>query len=276
MMMKNFILILLALSILIASCGKDDNTPPTPKNIERALIGPEMIVQKRGVEYYVLLRYFKDYTEKDQVTLTVNGQSGTAISEETGSLTGTTMVFKFPALNQTGDVNFKLVIDNGQQGFESERTLRFIDDYTLPIVWNSLQHDYVSKIQWLGSRLKGGGATLLRIAFGEETGFGEYYLTDKWYSLTVHKPFIEGLSGTYLLTFNNTVLQQVKVIHGSPILDPNYNAHDTHLEIMSVPGYNFVSSGQVGNDLVTTYNGGEFTLKVHENEGEVYTVVTKQ
>lgn len=277
--MKSYLLKILVVSIaLFVSCGKSDDGDPVKKTIDRILIAPESIVQKTGVEYYVIGRYFKDYEEKDNVRLTVNGQSGTIIKEEKKELEGTTILFKLPPVNQTGDLTMKLTIDNGQNVVEQESMLRFVADYTLPTVWQSLDRAYRNQMSWIGRRFKSGGSAISIISSGESLNpsVGLYYSKDKLYDQLVHVPFIEGLSGNYLLYFEDSSLKELRIIHGEPIRNPQYSAEESHAEIRTELGATLVSTEERSNYILTTYKKNNFTLSVSENESAVHTLVTKE
>ncbi|TQM52198.1 hypothetical protein BDE36_4001 [Arcticibacter tournemirensis] len=274
-MVRYFTPLLIAYILITVSCGKTENPVPK-KNIERILIAPEMIIQRKGVAFDVAVRYFKDYTDHDKVSLTLNGQTGALQSETSAELEGTTMVFRFQPVGQAGDFPLKVVIDNGQEVVEQQLALRFVNDFTLAGVWNSLQKDYLSTILFRVDRSNEGHVQVNTFRYAEPyTGFGLYFLTSRPALMVQQKPFINGLSGNYVLEFANGVLQNIKISHGEKIVDTDYNPATTRAEIASVDGVTLISEETVGNDKITTYRIQDFKLSLHETPQEVYTIVTR-
>ncbi len=274
-MVKYFTPLLVIYMLFTVSCGKKDD-PVSPKNIERIIIAPEMIIQRKGITFDVAVRYFKDYADHDKVVLTLNGQPGTLQSEASDQLTGTTMVFRFQPVAQAGDFPLKVVIDNSQKVVEQQQVLRFVDDYTLPKVWNSLQKDYLSTIFFREDKDKMGNIQIDGFLYGEPyTNLGNYFLTSRSSIQNAQKPFINGLSGQYTLKFDNGALQEIKVTHGDKSLEMDYSPAATSAEISVAEGTAFVSEENYGSEKVTTYHNQEFNLSLHETSREVYTIVTR-
>ncbi len=235
-----------------------------------------MIIQRKGVPFDVAVRYYKDYTDRDKVSLTLNGQPGALQSETSAEIEGTTMVFRFPPVTQAGDFPLKVVIDNGQQVVEQQLALRFVNDFTLASVWNSLQKDYLSTILFRADRSKEGHVQISVFRYGEPyTVFGLYFLTSRPSLMIQQKPFINGLSGHYALEFANGVLQNIKVTHGEKNVDVSYDPAVTRAEIASVDGVTLISEEIVGSDKITTFRNQDFNLSLHETPQLVYTIVTR-
>src|SRR5690606_34600825 len=151
--MRRYLIQVLALvTILFVSCrDKEDTDTLTPKTIRGISIASENSILKIGTEYYIGVQYIKDYDEKDKVTLTVNNQRGTLIGEyiseyiidQYTDFKQTKLLFKLPPNNQTGDFIVNLVINNGQESLEQIHKLRFITDYDLSTVWQSLDESFI-------------------------------------------------------------------------------------------------------------------------------------
>jgi hypothetical protein len=274
-MIKNTLL-LIVLSILFFACSKTgDNSQATPKRIERIIISPEYLLQPKSSEVYIGVRYFKDYSDKDNITLTLNGQSGTQLSETSEQLLGTNLLFKFNSANQTGDFKIRCVVKNDQNTLEQEQTLRIVNDFSINTVWNSLDKNYSSSFSSIADRLKTTGYTLRPIANSStNVQFGAYYENYAYLNLYVSKSFIPALYGVYTLIYNDLGLQQIKIANGSPDIDQNFSATKFYADVTATYG-NFISQNNTGNGKVTVFKSGTYTLTVTETPALVSTVITK-
>ena len=122
--MKKFILLLfVATSLLLNSCSKEKETPVAAKKIERIILSPEYLLLQKTTDFYVGVRYFKNYTDKDEVTLTVNNTKAVVTSETVETLEGTNLLFRVPGITQTGDYKIKCTVKNDQNSFGSLETM---------------------------------------------------------------------------------------------------------------------------------------------------------
>ncbi len=245
------------------------------KAIPYIMFGPEIPLQKTGEEYYVMVEYPKHYTEKDNVRLTINGQAGVISSEISNNNLKTNMIlFKFPANSQIGDMNAKLVVDNGQKVYEEEKVIRFVSDYTLPTIWQNLDEEYLSQLAFVGRRLIKGGSSVLRIRKPQNTTYDihGYFLNTPSSSSYVFAPFIKGLNGRYELTFAEGKIRSIQVVHTQLSTDPDYRFENTNAELNSE--YEYVS-GDLQNAI---YKKDKFTLqlKARDPRHEIYTLITKE
>ncbi|HMR19895.1 MAG TPA: hypothetical protein PKA53_11410 [Sphingobacterium sp.] len=297
--MRHYLILIWLLSVtLFVSCGdKDKQEPPVPKSIGNIIIAPERFVQKTEVEYYIAVRYGDYYDEGDKVTLTVNGQSGTLVKKERAAFQGTQLLFKLPPSNQTGDLTIKFVIDNGQKIVEQEQKLRFVTDYSLPVVWQSLMdEDYIKSMECLIRIDKQEFGGMVSVScnnrrINNPPGFkipapseemrsyslGRFWLTDYPSNMSVNVPFIPGISGWYIIEFGSA-LQALRIVHGELGVMPGYKAEDTHAEILAELGATFISNDwdSYYGYTIMTYKKGDFILKVHEQGRYIITLITKE
>ena len=75
------------LILLLISCGKSENLQKD-KTIERALMCFEKPVISKSDSIYIGVRYFKNYTETDNISLTINGIAGKAIGPRISEIEG--------------------------------------------------------------------------------------------------------------------------------------------------------------------------------------------
>jgi hypothetical protein len=147
--MKNRICLFIIIFLLLSACGsKKDTLAPAPtKNITRAIIGPELPFQQKTSVFYVGIRYFKDYSANDQVTLSFNGQNGTAQNTYKSDIEGTSILFLFQPTGQAVNGKLKLSIKDGQTTFEKEQNFRVTEDLNLKTVWSALDKTYLYDVK---------------------------------------------------------------------------------------------------------------------------------
>lgn len=268
-------------SVWMTSCGDKADSEPIAKNIQRSLIGPERILQRTGEAYYIAVSYSKDYTDKDQVKLVVDGQEGTLEKEKTEVLTGTSLLFKLPPSQKTGDLTIKLTIDNGQKVYEKEQLLRFVPNYDIATLWENLDSDYYKQFEGKAYRFKDGDfgvAGKVGVDRPQSDGtmdIGIYFLQDLPNDNRLYVPFNPRLNGRYLVTFENSLPKEIRVLHGSSVANQYYSSGETRSEIESIPGIEKISEQDFGNSKEYNYRIGEFMLKLKDSLGETYSVITK-
>jgi|GEM_PF-2042406 len=278
--MKTHSILLILLSILFFSCKK--NTPENPilpiipKTINRIIIAPELFLQPKNTEIYIGLRYFKDYKDQDAVTATLNGQAGTQVSSTSNEIEGYNILFKFPAINQSGDFKFSCTVKNDQNSLSKDLTLRVVNDLSLNTIWNSLDKGYVSSFTAYVDRLKSTGFTLRTITYADQLSpFGLYFDNGGIQNIYVNKSLANNLQGSYFLTFNGNVLQEIKILHGEPIVDATFNKAKLYTDITNVYG-NVVSQTTANNGMkATKYVNGNYSITVYENTSVIYSLITK-
>jgi len=275
--MKKFILLLcVVLSLLLNSCSKEKETPVVAKTIERIILSPEYLLELKTTDFYVGVRYFKNYTDKDDVTLTVNNTKAVVTSETVGNIEGTNLLFRVPGITQAGDYKIKCTVKNDQNLLEKELTIRVVDNFSINTVWNSLDKTYASSFTSYADRLKGSSNYTPRGLTSTDTQvqFGVYVNNLGNLNQYVEKSFIPALQGSYTLIYNALGLQQVKVINGEPNADPSFVVAKFYSDLTTTYG-SFISQTTNSSGKVTVYKNGNYLLTVTETGALVSTVITK-
>jgi hypothetical protein len=271
--MKNLIYLFI-IALVTSACGskKDNPEPAIPKNITRALIGPELPVQQKASAFYVGVRYFKDYSADDQVTLSFNGQNGTAQNTYKSEIEGTNILFLFQPTGQTVNGKLKLSIKNDQTTFEQEQNYRVTEDLNLKTVWNALDKTYRSDVKNQIYRFKTGSFGVDAFQF-EVLGI---YIDDPLILMNQYgKTLIPGLHGRYELSYNGEVLSEIKVNQDNPLSNPSFSSQRIYTNLAAVYG-NPVSRTQQNGIEVTTYGTNEFSLTTYLTPAVMYTIVRKK
>ena len=266
---------LFIIALVFSACGgtKDDPTPTTPKNIIRALICPELPVQQKTSAFYVGVRYFKDYANDDQVTLSFNGQNGVVQNIYKSEIEGTNVLFLFQPTGQAGTGKLKLSIKNDQATFEQEQNFRVTEDLSLKTVWNALDKTYRSEVTNQIYRFTTGSFGLNLIPSTVVLGL---YTDDPSFLINQYgKTLIPGLKGRYELSYVGEVLSEMKVGQGEPQANPTFSSQKIYTEMVAVYG-NPVSRVQQNGVEVTTYGTSEFSLTTYLNPTVMYTIVRKK
>jgi hypothetical protein len=276
--MKKNTLLLALVSILLISCSKktETSTDSTPKKIERIMISPEYLLPIKSKDIFIGIRYFKDYTDKDLVTVTLNNQSGVIVSEEVGTIDGTNLLFKLPAIVQPGDYKIKCSVKNDQNSLETEQVFRIVNDYSINTVWNNLDKNYGLSFTSYINRLKTTGFSLIPIGSSSATAvkFGLYYSNVTYLKNYVDKYFISGLDGSYTLKFNLNELQEIEILNGQPIDDQNFNVPNFYKGLTEIYG-NFFSQSNTAKGKITVFKNGTYAITVTETPALVSTIITK-
>jgi hypothetical protein len=274
--MKRNTLLFIVLSILLIACSKTGENPvANPKKIDRIFISPEYLLQSKSSDVYIGIRYFKDYNDKDNITLTLNGQSGSQLSEESNINEGNNLLFKFAGVNQSGDFKVKCVIKNDQNSLEKELTLRIVNDFTINTVWNNLDKSYASSFSSYADRLRTTGYSLRLITnSGTQVPFGSYFENQGNLNQYVSRSFIPALPGIYTLVYNDLGLQQIKIINGYPIVDQTFSPAKFYADLTTLYG-NLVSQTNTADGKITLFKNGVYSLTVTETPALVSTIITK-
>jgi hypothetical protein len=276
--MKNYIKLILA-ALLFVSCGDKDNsliTPVKKKNLERIIIAPEYMLQLKSKEIYIGLRYFKDYNDKDDISITFNGQSGIQLSEASSAIEGNNLFFKFPALAQTGDFKIKCTVKNDQNSITKELTLRLVDNFDISTVWSSLDKAYATSFVGYADRLKTTNEYTLRTLYntGTTISFGVY--ADNLGNLNqyVTKPFLPALPGAYNLFYEGIDLKEIRIHSGDPTSDQNFSPPKFYADMAAVYG-SPISENNTSSGKITVYNSGNYILTVTETPTLISTSIIK-
>lgn len=266
----------LLLSIIVASCGKKTETPVVQKKIDRIILSPEYLLLLKNTDFYVGARYFKDYTDKDEVSLVVNNTRGVITSETNAAFEGTNLLFRVPGITQAGDYKVKLTVKNDQRSLEKELTLRIVANFDINTVWVSLDKTYSSAFSSYADRFKGSNNYTLRNLTNTDTQvqFGSYVTNLNNLNQYVDKFFITALQGVYTLTYSGSVLQQIKIINGVLNVDPNFVSAKFYEGLTTTYGA-FTSQTNTANGKVTVYKSGNYLITVTETATLVSSVITK-
>ena len=271
--MKTFIrLFIIAFAFSACKGTKDVPAPATPKNITRVFIGPELPVQQKTSVFYVGVRYFKDYSDDDQVTLTFNGQNGTVQNTYKSEIEGTSILFLFQPTGQAVSSKLKLSIKNDQKTFEKEQNFRVAEDLNLKTVWNALDKTYLSDFDRQIDRFKTGTFALNTFS---PTVLGTYLDNTLIPADRYGKTLVPGLQGKYELSYTGDVLFEIKVTQGEPQANAAFSSQKTYTDIAAVYG-NPISRVQQNGFEVTTYGTSEFSLTTYLNQAVMYTIVRKK
>ncbi|RDC57115.1 hypothetical protein DU508_07955 [Pedobacter chinensis] len=277
--MNKHALLLAIASILFFACSKTNENPqsPTviPKKIDRIFISPEYLLQSKSSEVYIGIRYFKDYSDKDNITVTLNGQSGTQLSETSDQNEGNNLLFRFNATNQTGDFKVKCIVKNDQNSLEKELTLRIVNDFSIKTVWNGLDKSYSSSFASYADRLKTTGYTLRAITNSStQVQFGSYFDNLGNLNQYISKFFIPALPGKYTLIYNDLGLEQIKILNGEPSVDQSFVITKFYADLTANYG-NYLSQTTTANGKVTIFKNENYVLTVTETPASVSTIITK-
>lgn len=282
--MKNLTLAVL-LVLFLVSCGKEETMPieikEKEKNILEVRAASEYPLALTSTDNYIGVEYYKDYNEKDIITVSVNNLKASLISEVTekyqlsnDNFTSRTL-FKLPGIAETGDVKINVSIKNNQKTVNVEGTLRFVNDYSLNAVWKNLDRTYISTRYFYINRLKNADIALQQIAFTSANEFflGFYVKNFGNFNTYEDRLFIPGLPGRYAVVYNGNNIQQIKTINGDKIADQNFDITKFYTDLTSIYGAGVVQP-QTNNNKVTIFKSGVFQLTVTETSREVSTIIT--
>lgn len=285
--MKNLTLGFLCLSLfLLTSCGKEETNPIETKEKEKNILevraAAEYLLGLKSTEGYIGVEYYKDYKDKDIITVTINGQEASFISEVIENYQLSTVyftskaLFKLPKITEIGDFKISVSIKNNQNTVKGEGTIRVVNDFSLNTVWNSLDRTYISTRYFYMDRLKNGEFTLQQVAFTSSNEFflGFYLKNFGDFNTYESKLFIPGLDGKYTAIYNGNNIQQIKTINGDKNVDQNFSVTNFYADLTSIYGVG-TTLPQTNNNKVTVFKSGDFTLTVTETASLVSTVITK-
>lgn len=282
--MKNLTLAFLLIFFLV-SCGKEETTPieieEKEKNILELRAASEYPLALTSADNYIGVEYFKDYNEKDIITVSIDNSQAFLISEVTerhqsSNLNFTSRaLFKLPKITETGDFKINVSIKNNQKTVNGEGTLRIVNDYSLSTIWNNLDRAYISTRYFYMDRLKNADFALQQLAFTSANEFFLGFYTKNFGNFNTHesKLFIPGLPGRYTITDNGNNIQQIKTINGDKLVDQNFDVTQFYADLTSIYGAGVVQP-QINNNKVTIFKSGVFQLTVTEAPREVSTIIT--
>lgn len=282
--MKNLILFALIISI-ITSCKRDTVIIPNApkKNISQLVIGTELPMQKKGQEIYVGVQYSKDYTTADQVSLTLNNQAGTIVYSGFTQLLGSQVLFKLPAINQSGTYKLKASIKNDQGTVEKEIDYKIVEDLSINTIWENLTKNYLLNVNVDLQRTTSNGEFILNTrASPVSAGSSELLLsgefTDDYDSSNTNRAprvFIPGLEGVYRITYANEQITQLWIVHSLVYNKPGFSGQKFYNELKAAFG-SPISTNQTTGDVITNYNYPNYSITNHLDIQVMYTVIKKK
>jgi hypothetical protein len=268
--MKPSIQLLLLSILLISSCSKtlNDNDNQPVKNIDRVLICIAKPFFSKTDSIYIGLNYFKNYTSKDKVTLTLNGKILSETNFEITELTGTKYLYKSPALNSLNNAKVIVTIDDGKKITTNERFIKFIENYQLETVWDNLDNASITASFPLMTNPKS-------INFGpsQNTGFGFVYGIGSFIenpapnSFATFLTLIPAINGFYIVNYDDSKkLQNLTILNGDVDVDPTINYNQLINNMKTVYGQIISSTVDNNNSKITKFLTARLQILVYERK----------
>lgn len=266
--MKNFILLFFVV-VLISACKNEATTITKDKTIDRAFICFEKPFNKKNNEIYIGLRYFKNYTEKDNISLTVDGKAGQELGFRVDELEGTNYIFRFAGLGNNTDVKVSLNIDNGQKVFSQEKMIRIVENYSLETIWNNFE-DYNYMVQSLPLMvvLQPNNFSLVTSA-GVVNGLSLGFYNEKVIpnQATTLNPFIPSLNGSYLAEYNDLKrLTNITIINGEVNVNPAISYDGVINDLKTTYGQPISITNDNNGFKITKFESGRFQILAYERK----------
>ncbi|MES2807241.1 MAG: hypothetical protein V4619_01365 [Bacteroidota bacterium] len=283
--MRNLIY-LFVITVAFSSCRKLNEVPNTPSDINLAdrkiskiSLAPLLPVQQVDKSFYIGLSYEKNYNSADEVTLTFNGQTATALFKYTETTTSIqqNVQFLFKGFSHPIDGEITATIIHGNLVSEKKIPYKIVDNLSLPMVWNCLDKVYLKGLTNGMSMSTSGYFKVLTYDFINNPavvaigGFGAQF--DNIPTGFFHIDFINSLRGRYICSYVGDQLVELKVIdHFSPA-DNKYLAGLFYDEMNSVYG---TPQQTTANDILTsTFYYSGFKLVTTHQKTTIYTTITK-
>ena len=136
-------LLCFVLCLCLLSCEKGNDDTPTEKKVDDIFLCTEKPLISKTDKIFVGVRYFKNYSEKDKVTLTLNGVAAVEKGFRVDQIEGTNYYFEFPPIMNAAEVELILTIQNDQNTYIQKKPLKIIENYDLENVWNNLGRTHI-------------------------------------------------------------------------------------------------------------------------------------
>lgn len=276
--MKRIHSILLA-AILMAGCSKHQEKPD--ESIKRIYLYPQIPLIRKNQPFMVTLLYENDYQDKDNITVSFNGQNGTLTGIDTIDSKNIDYLYTFTGVNQSGDGKLKASIKKGKTLIEKEVTYRVVDDYSLKTAWDKLNQAYVIQLGGQAMQMIGNRVVLLNFVNPNPTGarlsgLGSYADDGSPQSLGAHTlPFIDGLQGNYGADYTGDELTELNIDHGSPSLS-NFSSQKVFDGLTAAFGpYKSQTKGDYGS-ISTVYETPDFILTTYLSNDIMRTIIKKK
>lgn len=280
--MKSHLLHLAIICLLSLACKKENNELSVEKKIDNTFLCTEKPLISQSDKVFVGLRYFKNYAEKDKVTLTLNGVSALEKGFRVDQLEGTNYYFEFPPQMNNGEVELILTIQNDQNTYTQKKKVRIIENYNLETVWDNLDNAYLLAsfpfmyYHDINFGIFGNIVINGKPSQDKTITIGPYIPDGLIASTPAFKPFIPGLNGRYILTYNDQrILTQIKVLQGSSDYDPQITYEKLVNDVSQVYGPPIsVEHDHMGNK-ITKLQYSKFHLEVYQAfNQDIYTIIT--
>ncbi|MBE7177242.1 MAG: hypothetical protein INR69_12600 [Mucilaginibacter polytrichastri] len=277
-MVKKLLIILFSTLPFFSSCSKSEGTDPSQDlSIREVRTGADRILYKINEDIYIGGHYIKTYEKKDNLTMTLNGVRGELVRETYAYMSGCRSLFRFPAVQSTGDYKIEFTVKAGKTIKKATAPLRVISSYSISNVWQALQKDYLMQVSLLTLRKVNNEIEPGPYAYREpDLSLGMYFLQS--YPNVINGPmekaFIPGVSGIYSVDFRNGILQQIRILHGNQSDERYYTPRVTYDQIEKVYGKSASGAEYGFNGKTTRYVTGGFTIAVNERY-EITSTITK-
>lgn len=234
--MKNYIYLILLIFTLV-SCKKKDAIPATI-GIREFRFASDRILEKTQKPFNIGVWFTIQglYEGTESFSLTINGIEAkeSKIPKSTGAV-NKMILFDVPAINQAGDYKAIFTYKIGKSSFISEKTIRVIEDFSIPKIWNNLSQTYTKEnpifvyvYQTEGFWFHSPREIVLasNTVSGTQQGIGEYrsnyIMPSKPFK---SNPFIAGLDGEYHVYYKGHQIEEIRVFfqesYDNPKLDIN-------------------------------------------------------
>lgn len=193
-------------------------------------------------------------------------------------------MFEISPINASGDVKVAYTIKSNNKSYIGEGALRIVDDFSIPTIWDRLDKSYVKTIPFITEVYQSGDFTIIggstTVGSGEVIApeplsflIGDYRSSYYAPRLLLSKPLIQGLEGMYIITYENSLLKELRLNIGNTNVDPNFNKNSLFAELNSLYGVPTITN--INSRTLRTHQHGAFDIIVTDNGGEISAVLKK-
>jgi hypothetical protein len=249
-------------------------------------MGPDMILPKKNSIFYVGVRYFKEGDlpkNTETVSLKINGVDAKLLNAKyNDTFTGSNVLFEAKPISSPGIYSVVFTVKTSQKSYSEESSIQIVDNYNLATIWDKLTHSYLSNVKSKTTLKTNGNFSVSGRANKEQTlptatvfEIGSYRKNHPISGIEtdVSNPFIEGLEGLYRVTFQNQILQEIKIIMGNTSVDPSINKNAIFSELNMLYGTPTITYPNVGT--LRTYQNGIFDIMVTDASGDITATIRK-
>ncbi len=276
--MKQLLLFIL-ISICFLSCSKKDEASKVDKAIEPVFFLSNKPVFSKSDTLILGLRYTKNYNEKDEVYLMVNGIKVSSNSNSYDLSNGYNYLFKVAPTNLIGNINIKLIIKNSQNSFENESLLRVVENRALETIWDKLDLTYInSTYPYISADYNTGYFTVFQYNNSNSSVILGSFLDGKIMNTMpyIKNVLIDGIYGRYELKYDDTKnLKEIYVLNGEPQIFQGLTYESILSDVSKFYGPAKSSGFDATNKRITTFQTQRFNIVVGEISGQGSPVFTK-